>query len=187
MTTGDGKGAPGCQSREPSEGRERSTGKALTRRRDTIQVAAVFEPDDVTGMRRRMPASVPHPRQNGRKTTVTSGHPGAIWMASDLDTRRLTSCLKRSSKQSIIRLGMSVVCSNDQVEAPALVDLGPRLAPVAIRHARLELTWRVLRVVEDWTTPRYHDAVGTRPRPSGSGCACPGHCPAVLRKRVSSS
>jgi hypothetical protein len=43
----------------------------------------------------------------------------------------------------------------------AHVDLGPRLAPVAIRHARLGLTWRVTRVLEDWTTPRYYDAVGT--------------------------
>jgi hypothetical protein len=32
--------------------------------------------------------------------------------------------------------------------------------PVAIQHARIGLTWRVLQVVEDWTTPRYHDAVG---------------------------
>ena len=48
-----------------------------------------------------------------------------------------------------------------KMEAPALVDLGPRLAPIAIHHARLGLTWRVLRVIEDWTTPRYHDAVGT--------------------------
>jgi hypothetical protein len=43
----------------------------------------------------------------------------------------------------------------------ALVDLGPRLVPVTIRHARLGLAWRVRRVLEDWTTPPYYDAVGT--------------------------
>jgi hypothetical protein len=47
------------------------------------------------------------------------------------------------------------------MEAPALVDLGPRLTPVAIRHARLGLAWEVRAVLEDWTTPRYHDTVGT--------------------------
>ena len=47
------------------------------------------------------------------------------------------------------------------MEALAVVDLGPRLVPVAIRHARLGLPWTVLAVLEDWTTPRYHDAVGT--------------------------
>jgi hypothetical protein len=47
------------------------------------------------------------------------------------------------------------------MEVSALVDLGPRLAPVVIRHARLGLTWRVTRVLEDWTTSRYYDAVGT--------------------------
>jgi hypothetical protein len=35
------------------------------------------------------------------------------------------------------------------------VDLGPRLVPVTIQHARV--TW----VLEDWTTPRYYEAVGT--------------------------
>jgi hypothetical protein len=47
------------------------------------------------------------------------------------------------------------------METLALVELGPRLVPVAIRHARLGLTWRVLTLIEDWTTSRYHDAVGT--------------------------
>ena len=47
------------------------------------------------------------------------------------------------------------------MEAAALVDLGPHLVPVAIQHARLGLTWRVPQVVEDCTTPRYHDAAGT--------------------------
>jgi hypothetical protein len=48
------------------------------------------------------------------------------------------------------------------MEAPALVELGPRLTPTAIRHAaRLDLAWGILALLEDWTTPRYHDAVGT--------------------------
>jgi hypothetical protein len=47
------------------------------------------------------------------------------------------------------------------VEATAIVELGPYLRPRAIRHAGLGLSWTVLAVLEDWTTPRYHDAVGT--------------------------
>jgi hypothetical protein len=47
------------------------------------------------------------------------------------------------------------------MEAPAVVDLGPCLAPVTIRHARLGLAWEVRQMLEDWTTPRYHDTVGT--------------------------
>ena len=47
------------------------------------------------------------------------------------------------------------------MEASAIVDLGPRAVPVAIRHARLDLSWEVVQVLEDWTTRRYHDAVGT--------------------------
>jgi hypothetical protein len=47
------------------------------------------------------------------------------------------------------------------MEVSALVDLGPRLVPVVIRHARLGLTWQVTRVLEDWTTPRYYETVGT--------------------------
>ena len=46
-------------------------------------------------------------------------------------------------------------------EAPAVVELGSRLVPVAIRHARLDLSWSVLAVMEDWTTPRYHAVHGT--------------------------
>jgi hypothetical protein len=42
------------------------------------------------------------------------------------------------------------------VEAPAVVELAPHLVPVSIRHARLELEWKVLAVTENWTTPRYH-------------------------------
>ncbi len=47
------------------------------------------------------------------------------------------------------------------MEAPAVVELGPYLRPCAIRHAGLGLSWTVLAVLEDWTTPRYHDGVGT--------------------------
>jgi hypothetical protein len=47
------------------------------------------------------------------------------------------------------------------MEAPAIVDLGPRLLPAAIRHTRLGLSWTVLAVLEDWTTPHYYSAVGT--------------------------
>ena len=47
------------------------------------------------------------------------------------------------------------------MEAPAIIELGPYLRPCAIRHAGLSLSWTVLAVLEDWTTPRYHDAVGT--------------------------
>jgi hypothetical protein len=48
-----------------------------------------------------------------------------------------------------------------RVEIPANVDLGPHLVPIAIRHARLGLSWTVTAVLENWTTRRYHDAVGT--------------------------
>ena len=47
------------------------------------------------------------------------------------------------------------------MEAPAIAGLGPRLTPAAIRHARLDLSWVVLQVLENWTTPRYHDVAGT--------------------------
>lgn len=47
------------------------------------------------------------------------------------------------------------------MEAPAVVDLSARLVPLTIRHAELDLSWSVLAVVEDWTTPAYHDDVGT--------------------------
>ena len=46
-------------------------------------------------------------------------------------------------------------------EAPAVVELGPRAVPVAIRHARLDLSWVVLQVLEDWTTREYHAVAGT--------------------------
>lgn len=47
------------------------------------------------------------------------------------------------------------------MEVPAVVDLGPHLVPEVIRHARLDLSWKVLAVLENWTTPRYHNSVGT--------------------------
>lgn len=47
------------------------------------------------------------------------------------------------------------------MEAPAIVELGPGASPVAVRHARLDLSWEVVQVLEDWTTTRYHNAVGT--------------------------
>jgi hypothetical protein len=41
------------------------------------------------------------------------------------------------------------------------MDLSARLVPLTIRHAELDLSWSVLAVIEDWTTPAYHDDVGT--------------------------
>jgi hypothetical protein len=35
------------------------------------------------------------------------------------------------------------------------------MTPEIIRHGTLCLKWEVLAVLEDWTTPRYHDSVGT--------------------------
>jgi hypothetical protein len=46
------------------------------------------------------------------------------------------------------------------VEVPAVIDLSARLVPLTIRHAGLDLSWSVLAVVEDWTTPSYHDHAG---------------------------
>src|ERR1700729_2343239 len=78
------------------------------------------------------------------------------------------------------------------MEVPAVVDLSARLVPLTIRHAGLDLSWSVLAVVEDWTTPSYHDHVGTpletkrfrvrvtgplpagRPRLASSGCSSGG-------------
>ena len=58
----------------------------------------------------------------------------------------------------------------DEMEAPALVDLGPRLVPVAIRHARLGLAWGSC----GWSgTGRLRGTAmlsGLRPRRSGSWC-----------------
>ena len=47
------------------------------------------------------------------------------------------------------------------MEVPAVVDLSAHLVPLTIRHAGLDLSWSVLAVVEDWTTPSYHDDAGT--------------------------
>ena len=46
-------------------------------------------------------------------------------------------------------------------EVQAIVDLGPLLVPVAIRHASRDLEWEVLRVLENWTTPEYWAVNGT--------------------------
>ena len=60
-------------------------------------------------------ATAPDACQNGRKTAVTSGHARALRTASDLGMRRLTPCLKRPSKQQVVRravdsrLGVSFV------------------------------------------------------------------------------
>jgi hypothetical protein len=47
------------------------------------------------------------------------------------------------------------------MEASAVVDLSVRLLPLTIRHAELDLSWSMLAVIEDWTTPAYYDDVGT--------------------------
>ena len=47
------------------------------------------------------------------------------------------------------------------MEAPAVVDLTAHLVPLTIRHTELGLSWSVLAVLEDWTTPSYHEDVGT--------------------------
>lgn len=41
-----------------------------------------------------------------------------------------------------------------------LVELGEHAA-LAIWHAKLDLSWRVMRIVEDWCTPRFADVTGT--------------------------
>jgi hypothetical protein len=46
------------------------------------------------------------------------------------------------------------------MEAPAVVDLSASLVPLTIRHADLDLSWSVLDVLEDWTTPSFHDDRG---------------------------
>ena len=53
---------------------------------------------------------VPRPWQNGRKTTVTSGHSRAPRTASDLGARRLTPCAKRTSKQQVAPSWLHHVC-----------------------------------------------------------------------------
>jgi hypothetical protein len=47
------------------------------------------------------------------------------------------------------------------METPAVVDLSSSLVPLTIRHTELDLSWSVLDVLEDWTTPAYRDDVGT--------------------------
>ena len=46
------------------------------------------------------------------------------------------------------------------MEARAVVDLSASLVPLTIRHADLDLSWSVLDVLEDWTTPSFHDDRG---------------------------
>lgn len=52
-------------------------------------------------------------------------------------------------------------------EAPALVDLGPRLAPEVIRHARLGLSWTVLAVLENWFRVRVSGPLPGKPLQAG--------------------
>jgi hypothetical protein len=47
------------------------------------------------------------------------------------------------------------------METPAVVDLTAQLVPLTIRHAELELSWSVLEVVEQWTTPDFEHDDGT--------------------------
>ena len=47
------------------------------------------------------------------------------------------------------------------MEAPAIVDLTAQLVPLTIRHAELELSWSVLAVVEEWTTPDFEQDDGS--------------------------
>jgi hypothetical protein len=47
------------------------------------------------------------------------------------------------------------------MEAPAIVDLSASLVPLSIRHAELDLSWSVLAVAEDWTTPAYREDLGS--------------------------
>jgi hypothetical protein len=48
------------------------------------------------------------------------------------------------------------------MEVSAIVELGPYLTPVSIRHARLpSLEWTVLGVLENWTTEAYFAVNGT--------------------------
>jgi hypothetical protein len=47
------------------------------------------------------------------------------------------------------------------MEAPAIVDLTAQLVPLTIRHAELELSWSVLEVIEEWTTPDFEQDDGS--------------------------
>lgn len=46
------------------------------------------------------------------------------------------------------------------MDTPAIVDLSARLVPLTIRHTELDLSWSVLAVLEDWTTPSFHEDCG---------------------------
>jgi len=59
-------------------------------------------------------------------------------------------------------------------KAPAVVDLGPHLAPVRIRQAAIDgLPGKVPAVTENWTTPRYHGTVGTLAETKRPRFPCP--------------
>jgi hypothetical protein len=47
------------------------------------------------------------------------------------------------------------------MEAPAIVDLSASLTPLSIRHAELELSWSVIDVVAEWTTPDFEQDDGS--------------------------
>jgi hypothetical protein len=72
------------------------------------------------------------------------------------------------------------------MEAPAVVDLRARLMPVAFRHAERGLSWSVLAVVEDWTTPSYRDDVGTPTEVKRFRICVTGPFPGGLPRSVSS-
>jgi hypothetical protein len=80
-----------------------------TRRGPVTHATPVHAGSTVDSLRSRESGSVwdarivPHPCQNERQTAATSGHPRTPRMASDLDMRRLTPCLKQPSKQRVNR------------------------------------------------------------------------------------
>jgi hypothetical protein len=47
------------------------------------------------------------------------------------------------------------------METPAIVDLSASLVPLTIRHAELELSWSVIDVVTEWTTPDFEQDDGS--------------------------
>jgi hypothetical protein len=54
--------------------------------------------------------------------------------------------------------------------------------PVAIRHARLGMTWRSCRCSRTGLLRGTTTLSGLRPRRGASGCVCPGHCPPPVRR-----
>jgi hypothetical protein len=47
------------------------------------------------------------------------------------------------------------------MEVPGVIILGPHLTPEVIRRSRLGPSWTISAELEDWTTWRYRDALGT--------------------------